>query len=74
MNKFQVFYLHSNYPLEKYFVSMKCRNYVDSMEVDTVYGNFMVKLIWRLSGNLIHLVFSMKSSDNLETNFTIKSS
>ena len=33
----------------------------------------MVKLIWRLSGNLIYYVFSMKAPDNLQTNFTIKS-
>ena len=33
----------------------------------------MVKLIWRLSGNLICDVFSAKTPDNRQTNFTIKS-
>ena len=33
----------------------------------------MVKLIGRLSGNLIYHVFSMKTLDNSNTNFTIKS-
>ena len=41
------------------------------MESDTFYGDFMAKLIWRLSGNMIHHVFSMKTTDNLYTNFTI---
>ena len=36
------------------------------MESDTFNVDFMVKLMWRFSGNLICLVFSM-------TNFTIKS-
>ena len=31
------------------------------MEIDTFYGDFMANLIWRLSGNLISHVFSMKS-------------
>ena len=43
------------------------------MESDTFYGDFMVKLIWRLSGNLIYHVFSMKTPDNLQAYFTIKS-
>ena len=30
------------------------------MESDTCYGDFMVKLIWKLSGNLIYHAFSMK--------------
>ena len=29
------------------------RLYGDSVESDTFYGDFMVKLLWRLSGNLI---------------------
>ena len=33
----------------------------------------MVKLIWRLSDNFIYHVFSMETSDDLLTNFTIKS-
>ena len=33
----------------------------------------MVKLMWRLSGNLIYHVFSMKTPENLQTNFAIKS-
>ena len=44
------------------------------MESDTFYGDFMAKLIWRLSRNLIHDVFSVKTPDNLQTYFTIKSS
>ena len=43
------------------------------MKSDTFYGDFMVKLIWRLSGNLIYDVFSLKIPGNLHTNFTIKS-
>ena len=43
------------------------------MESDTFYGDFMAKLIWRLSGNLIYNVFSVKIPDNFQTNFTIKS-
>ena len=30
----------------------------------------MVKLIWRLSGNLINTVSPMKTQDNLQANFT----
>ena len=41
------------------------------MESDTFYVDFMVKLIWRYSGNLIYHVFSMKTLDNLQTNFII---
>ena len=40
------------------------------MESDTLYGDFMVKLVWRLS------LASMEKhgkSDNLHINFTIKS-
>ena len=43
------------------------------MESDTFNGEFMVKLIWRLSGNLIYHVFFMKTLGNLHTNFTIES-
>ena len=43
------------------------------MESDTFYRYFIVKLIWRLSVDLIYLVFSMKTTDDLQTNFTIKS-
>ena len=43
------------------------------MESDTLYGEFVLKLIWRLSGNLIYHVFSMRILNNLQTNFTIKS-
>ena len=43
------------------------------MESDTFYGDFMVKLIWMLSGNLTHFVFSMKTPDNLLANITMKS-
>ena len=31
------------------------------MECDPFNGDFMIKLIWRLSGNLIYHVFSMKA-------------
>ena len=43
------------------------------MKSKSFYEDFMVKLIWRLSGNLIYHVFSMKALDNLQTNSTIKS-
>ena len=43
------------------------------MESDTFYGDLMVKLIWTSSGNLICHVFSMKTPDNLQTNFTTES-
>ena len=43
------------------------------MESDAFYRYFIVKFIWRLSGNLIYRVFSMKIPDNVQTNFTIKS-
>ena len=36
------------------------------MESDSVYGDFMVKLMWRFSGNLIYYVFSIKSIINLQ--------
>ena len=35
------------------------------MESNTFCGNFMVRLKWTLSGNLIHHVFSIKSLENL---------
>ena len=45
------------------------------MESNTSYGDFMVKLIWRLSGYLIEHVFSTEIPDNVHTNFlAIKSS
>ena len=43
------------------------------MESDTFRGNFMMKLIWRFSGNLIYHVFFKKKQDNLHIGFTIKS-
>ena len=43
------------------------------MENSTFHGDLMVKLIWRLSSNLIYHVFSINTPDNLQTNFTIKS-
>ena len=43
----------------------------DSVESDTFNGDFMVKSKWRLYGSLIYNIFSMKTSDNLKTNFTI---
>ena len=45
------------------------------MDSDYVTFNedFVVKLIWRLSVELIYHVFSMKTPDNLQTNFTTKS-
>ena len=44
----------------------------DSIESDTFYAGFTVKLIRRLSVNLMYHVFSMKTLDNLQTRFTIK--
>ena len=43
------------------------------MESDTFCGDFMVKLIWRLSGDLIYHVFTIKAPDDLQTNFIMKS-
>ena len=43
------------------------------MEIDSFYGNFMVKLVWRLCGNLIYHVFSILSPENLQTNSTKES-
>ena len=43
------------------------------MESDTFLEGFMVKLIWRLSGNFIYHAFSMKTQDILRTNSIIKS-
>ena len=42
------------------------------MESDTFYGDLVVELIWRLSGDLIYHVFSMETPDNLQTNFIIE--
>ena len=64
---------------KKYSFSIICANYVDlSMETessqdDSHQADMMVNLIRRLSGILIYHVFSMKTPDNLQTNFTIKS-
>ena len=44
------------------------------MESDTFYGDFMLKLTCILPGNLICHISSMKTPDNLRTNFAIKSS
>ena len=38
-----------------------------------LYGDFIVKLVWVLSGNLIYNIVSMKTPDNFQTNFTMKS-
>ena len=43
------------------------------MESDTFSEDFMLELIWRLSGYLIYHVFFMKTPGNSLTNFTIKS-
>ena len=40
------------------------------MDSDTFYGEFVVKLLWRLSSNFIYHIFSMKPSDKLH-NFSI---
>ena len=40
------------------------------MESDNFYGDFMVKSIWKLSGNLFHHISSMKPLDNLQINLT----
>ena len=58
----------------KIFSSQK---YVEIMKIvwrrGTFYGDCMVKLIWELSGNLINHVFSMQTTENLQTSFTLKS-
>ena len=43
------------------------------MDSDTFYGDFMIRLIWRLSGDLIYHTFSMKIPDNIQPNFTRES-
>ena len=43
------------------------------MESDTFCGDSMVNLIRKLSGNLTYHVFSMKTPNNSQTNFNIKS-
>ena len=43
------------------------------MESDTFYEDFVIKIIWRLSGNFIYHVSSMKTPNNLQTNFTTRS-
>ena len=50
-----------------------CKQHEDSTESDASYGDFMAKLIWRLSGNLIYHIYPIRIPDNLHTNFTIKS-
>ena len=35
------------------------------MESDTFYGDFMVKLVWRLSGVFMEKTWEIKSPDNL---------
>ena len=42
------------------------------MMSDSFYGDFMVKLIGKLYGNLIYHVFSIKNLDNPQTELTIK--
>ena len=44
-----------------------------SVESDTMYGDFMVTLIWRLYDNLSNHVFSIKNLHDLQANVTIKS-
>ena len=43
------------------------------MDIDPSYRDFMVKLIWKFSGNLIYHVFLRKRKENLRINFNIKS-
>ena len=43
------------------------------MESDALYGDVMVELICRLSGNLIYHVFSMKAPDDVQISFTVES-
>ena len=61
----------------KMFHLLNVQKCVDSIKKDTfydsLYGEFMVKLILRLSSNSINHVFSVKTPTNLWTNFAIKS-
>ena len=43
------------------------------MESDTFYGDFIEKLTWRLSGNLVYHDLYMKTSDTFLINFTVES-
>ena len=42
-------------------------------ESDTFHGNFMVKLVWRLSGVFMEKTRLIKLPDNRHTDFTAKS-
>ena len=39
----------------------------DSKKNDPFYGDFMIKLVGRVSGNLIYHVFSLKNPDNIHS-------
>ena len=41
------------------------RLFGDNVESDTSYGDFMVKVVQRWSGNLIYDVFSIETPDQL---------
>ena len=43
------------------------------MESTTCYGDHMVKLIWKLSGNLIYQVFAIKAPGKVHITFAMKS-
>ena len=49
------------------------RLYGDSVESDTFFRDFMVKLVWKLSGVFMETILYIKLPDNTHTNFTIKS-
>ena len=42
------------------------------MGSDTFYGDFIVKLIWRLSDNLIYRGFYIENPKDFRAHFTIK--
>ena len=48
------------------------RLYGDSVENYTFYGDFMVKLVWRLSEAFVEKIRQLKFPDKLHINSTIK--
>ena len=54
-------------------------NLITSMEIvwsqngNQYHGDFVVKLVWRLSGSFLEKIWYIKLPDNLHINFTIES-
>ena len=61
------FYGKSSYHLKWIVWRLYGRLYGKHVKSDTFYGDFMVKLVRRLSGNLIYHAFSIKIPDKLQS-------